>query len=114
VKKITITIDEQFYGELERLAKDMLFDRVSGFLRSLARERILQVHNPLWETPERKILQIEVDNYRELFGYAAEKKLGAVEVFATYAMAQYMRRYPLSTAQKRRVEEIYSIRQNPR
>jgi hypothetical protein len=100
-RKITLTVDEDLYRELAEAARPMGFTRVSNLARWLV---IKGIHRDS-EMTGRKAIEVSVDNYRTLLGYAQEKKLGSVEVFATFAMEQYMSRVPLTEAQKRRVEE---------
>jgi hypothetical protein len=60
-------------------------------------------------TEDDQTIHVPVRNYRELQGYAEERKLGNAAVFAAFAMERYMNQNSLSPAQKRRVEERYGI-----
>jgi hypothetical protein len=104
--KMTLTFEDETMETLRRKAKE------DGVIRPsvLARYLLLRGFKEDMQaeiTDDRKTFEISVDNYRTLLGYAQEKKLGSVEVFAAFAMEQYMSRVPLTEAQKRRVEERY-------
>jgi len=43
---------------------------------------------------------VTVSNYSELADYVDCKKFGGIESFATFAMAQYMAKYPAKAAKK--------------
>ncbi|MDR1316552.1 MAG: hypothetical protein LBK13_06730 [Spirochaetales bacterium] len=101
-KKITITVDEWMYRNLDKAASERGFRRIPALVRYLAANGI---SGGTEAGTDRRCLAVQVDNFRELLGYVEAKKLGSVEVFATYAMAQYMARYPLSGGQKRREGE---------
>jgi hypothetical protein len=51
------------------------------------------------DTPLRT-LSVPHEAYLKFSGYAERKRLGSVDVFASFAMEQYMTRYPLKTAPK--------------
>jgi len=54
---------------------------------------------------ESKSYAFTVKNWREVEAYVEAKKLGSVEVFAGFAMNQYMARFPLTECRKRLIEE---------
>ena len=108
--KMTLTFDEETIEVLRVKAKNEGFMRPALLaryllLRGLRENAAVQFE----EEPDKKTLSVPVDNYRELQGYAEERKLGNAAVFATFAMERYMKQNSLSDAQKRRVEEKYGI-----
>jgi hypothetical protein len=107
MKRITITVNEERFREWEQAAHKMGLDRVSTLLRYLAARGLENQREEFDETADRRIVKVEVDNYREIDGYVRERKLGTVETFAAFAMDQTMKRYPLTAAQRRRVVENY-------
>jgi hypothetical protein len=107
MRKITITVNEERYQEWDAAAKRLGLDRVSTLVRYLAARGLQDQADEYTETVDRRIIRVDVDNYREIEGYVRERKLGSVEHFAVSAIAQTMRRYPLTAVQKRRVVENY-------
>ena len=53
-------------------------------------------------------------NWREIEAYVEAKRLGSVEVFAGFAMEQYLTRYPLTDGQKRQIEKSTGNADTPR
>ena len=100
-KKITITVDEDQYEWLSKTATEKGFVRSANLVRYLA---INGIADEAEISSDKKLIQIKVDNYKDITEYVKGKKLTSVEVFAVYAMAQYMDRSPLTEAQKQRVE----------
>ena len=111
--KMTLTFDEETIETLKAKAKEEGFMRPALLARYLLvrglRENFeAQLEEPK-DDPDKKTIVLEVNNYRQLQGYAEERKLGNVSIFAGYAMERYMKQNSLSDAQKRRVEERYGI-----
>jgi len=52
-----------------------------------------------------KTYNFTLKEWHEVEGYVEEKSLSSVEVFAAFAMKQYMNKYPLSTSGKRRIDK---------
>ena len=104
--KMTLTFDDETMETLRRKAREEGFVRPSVFTRYLLLQGLKKNMQAAIDD-EKKSFEISVDNYRSLLGYVQEKKLGSVEIFAAFAMEQYMSRVPLTEAQKRRVEERY-------
>lgn len=98
-KVIAITVSGDEYRLLEKAAEAEGIKCVG----TLARRYVLRAAGLRQADGERRTVEVPVDNYRELESYVALKKLGSVAVFATYAMAQTMARYPLTEAQKAKV-----------
>ena len=74
-RKILITVSEEQYKALEKMAEERGLGRVS----------------------------VLVNNYRELAGYVEQKRFGSIESFATFAMESVMQRNQLTEAQKARI-----------
>ncbi|MGL4986555.1 MAG: hypothetical protein ACRC5H_05375, partial [Treponemataceae bacterium] len=55
-------------------------------------------------TDEKNVL-VPLSNWKDVEGYIREKGFGQVESFATFAMSQYMSRFPLTEGQKARIEK---------
>ena len=106
--KMTLTFNDETMETLRKKAKADGFERPSLLARYLM-VRALKEDTQAEISEDHKVIQVPVENYRELQGYAEERKLGNVAVFATFAMYQYMNRNSLSDAQKRRIEERYGI-----
>jgi hypothetical protein len=106
--KMTLTFNDETMETLRTKAKADGFERPSLLARYLL-VRGLKEDMQAEITDDRKTVEVPVDNYRELKGYVEEKALGSVEVFAKFAMAQYMSRNALTAAQKQRVEAKYQI-----
>jgi len=110
--KMTLTFDERTIETLNAKAKKEGFARSSQLVRyllvrSLEEEEITQVQPK--EESDKRTIHLEVNNYRELQGYAEERKLGNVAVLAVFSMERYMKQNSLSEAQKHRVEAKYGI-----
>ena len=90
-RKILITVTEEQYHALESLAQEAGLERVSILAKS---EVIKSVWNKLDPNGNKKSLFVSVSNYRELEDYVGSKKFGSIESFATFAMEQYMTKYP--------------------
>lgn len=101
-KKVTIVIDDDDFLLLEKRAKNEGFGRVSGLARYLI---VSGLNERCDDNTNKKIIQVSVDNYQELSGYAKAKKLNSVSVFAAFAMEKEMVRHPLTPAQKARLEK---------
>jgi hypothetical protein len=54
---------------------------------------------------ESKTYTFTAENWREIEAYVEEKRLGSVEIFSCFAMAQYMARNALTPAQKKRIDK---------
>ncbi|MEL5721558.1 MAG: hypothetical protein P1P59_10625, partial [Treponemataceae bacterium] len=76
-------------------------ERVSVLVKSQAIKGIV---NGRKSEDERTIL-VPVKNYRELAGYAEQKRFGSLASFCTFAMEQHMQRNQLTEAQKLRIEK---------
>lgn len=96
-RKISITVSEELHRALEKEADEQGLGMVSIFVKSVAAK---SVQNRLAADGDRKFLTLTVSNFRELSDYVEAKKFGSIESFATFAMAQYMTKYP-SKAGKR-------------
>jgi hypothetical protein len=102
--KMTLTFNDETMETLRKKAKEEGFGRPSLLARYLM-VRGLKENVPTEINDDHQVLHVPVNNYRSLRGYVEEKGLGSVEVFATFAMAQYMSRNALTPAQKQRVDE---------
>ena len=100
-KKILITVSEEQYKVLEREAEMRGLSRVSVLVKS---EVVKSILNRLEPNGNKKSLSVEVTNYHELSDYVESKKFGSIESFATFAMAQYMTKYPAKTREKAELE----------
>ncbi|MDR0583591.1 MAG: hypothetical protein LBG57_04490 [Treponema sp.] len=107
--KMTLTFDEETIETLRSKAREEGFMRPSLLVRYLLLRGLKENADAELEETDNKTIPVKVDNYRELLGYVQEKKMGSVEFLATFAMGQYMGRFPLSETQKRRVKERYGI-----
>jgi hypothetical protein len=98
--KMTLTFDEETIETLRTKAKEEGFMRAPVFARYLLCRGL---RDDIQAEPggEQKVLRVPVNNYREIKEYVEEKQLGNVNIFAAFAMKQYMTRYPLKTALKR-------------
>jgi len=61
-----------------------------------------------------KSYTVKVKNWREVEAYVEAKRLGSVEVFAGFAMAGYLTKYPLTEGQRRQIEESVGNADTPR
>ena len=67
--------------------------------------------NERFEQPdtESKTYTIRAKNWREIEAYVEAKQLGSVEVFAAFAMKQYLTKYPLTDGQRKQIEKSIGI-----
>ena len=98
--KMTLTFENETMETLRRKAREEGFVRPSVLaryllLRGLREDMRVEIDD------DQQTLQVPVNNYREIKEYVEEKQLGNVDIFAAFAMKQYMTRYPLKTALKR-------------
>jgi hypothetical protein len=98
--KITLTFEHETMETLQRKAREDGFVRPSILARYLLLRGLKEDINAEIND-DRQVIQVAVNNYREIKDYVAEKQLGNINVFAAFAMKQYMTRYPLKTAAKR-------------
>ena len=97
--KMTLTFDEETVETLRDKAKKEGFIRPSLLVRYLLLRSLRESSSAeIEESPDTKTITVQVKNYRELKAYVDAKRLGSLEVLATFAMEQYMTRYPLKTA----------------
>jgi hypothetical protein len=99
--KMTLTFENEAMETLRRKAKEEGFVRPSVLaryllLRGLREDMRVEIDD------DQQTLRVPVNNYREIKEYVDEKQLGNINVFAAFAMKQYMTRYPLKTASKGR------------
>ncbi len=100
-RKILITVTEEQYETLERSATAQGLSRVSMLVKS---EAIKSVQSEIAPNGNRKTVHIFVTNYRELADYVDSKKFGSIGSFATFAMEQYMTKYPAKSKKKAEME----------
>ena len=98
--KMTLTFENETMETLRRKAREEGFVRPSVLaryllLRGLREDMRVEIDD------DQQTLQVPVNNYREIKEYVEEKQLGNIDIFAAFAMKQYMTRYPLKTALKR-------------
>jgi hypothetical protein len=98
--KMTLTFEDETMATLRRKAKEDGFVRPSVLARYLLLRGLKEDMKPEI-TDDQQVIQVAVNNYREIKDYVTEKQLGNINVFAAFAMKQYMTRYPLKTAPKR-------------
>lgn len=101
-RKILITVSEDQYKALEKMAEERGLGRVSVLAKS---EVIKSAFNWTEPTEDKKTITVHVNNYRELAGYVEQKRFGSIESFATFAMESVMQRNQLTEAQKARIEK---------
>lgn len=99
-RKILITVSEEQYAALERMAEERGLGRVSILAKS---EVVQAAFNWAEPTEDKKTITVHVSNYRELAGYVEQKRFGSIESFATFAMESVMQRNQLTEAQKARI-----------
>jgi hypothetical protein len=63
---------------------------------------------------ESKSYTFTAKNWREIEAYVEVKRLGSVEVFAAFAIEQYLSRYPPTAGQKRQIEKSIGNADIPR
>ncbi len=90
-KRIVISLTAEQYDKVEKKA-EFVGLKVSSYIKSEAVKQSCQADG------KNRIIIIEVDNYSELVDYACSKKFGNVESFITFAVNQYMTRYPVKNA----------------
>lgn len=100
-RKILITVTEEQYKALEKMATERGLVRVSVLAKS---EVLKSVQDRLQPNGNEKTLAVNVTNYRELFDYVNCKKFGSIESFATFAMEQYMTKYPAKSKKSAAME----------
>ncbi|MDR0585361.1 MAG: hypothetical protein LBG57_13595 [Treponema sp.] len=98
--KMTLTFDDETMETLRRKAREEGFVRPSVFTRYLLLQG-LKKNMQAEIDDDRQVIRVEVDNYREIKAFVCNKKFGTVDVFANFAMAQYMSKYPRKTAAER-------------
>ena len=99
-KKVLITVTDEQYKALERMAEERGLGRVSVLAKS---EVVKAAFNWLEPNEDKKTITLHVNNYRELAGYVEQKRFGSIESFATFAMESVMQRNQLTEAQKARI-----------
>jgi hypothetical protein len=102
--KMTLTFENETMETLRRKAREEGFVRPSVLaryllLRGLREDMRVEIDD------DEQTLRVPVNNYREIKEYVDEKQLGNVNIFAAFAMKQYMTRYPLKTASKKQDRE---------
>jgi hypothetical protein len=102
--KMTLTFENETMETLRRKAKEEGFNRPSALARYLLL-RGLRDDMKAEIDEDQQTLRVPVNNYREIKEYVDEKQLGNINIFAAFAMKQYMTRYPLKTAPKRQDRE---------
>jgi hypothetical protein len=102
--KMTLTFDEETIKTLRTKAKEEGFMRPSVLARYILL-RGLREDIQTSQGEEQRELRVPVNNYREIKEYVEEKQLGNVNIFAAFAMKQYMTRYPLKTSLKTQDKE---------
>lgn len=96
-RKILITVTDEQYKALEKESERRGLGRVSVLAKS---EVVKSVLNALAANGDEKSLSIDVTNYLELAEYVSCKKFGSIGSFATFAMEQYMTKYPAKARKK--------------
>jgi c-di-AMP phosphodiesterase-like protein len=102
--KMTLTFEDETMETLRRKAKEEGFIRPSVLARYLLL-RGLKEDMQAEIADDHQVIHVAVNNYREIKDYIDEKQLGNINVFAAFAMKQYMTRYPVKTAPKRQDRE---------
>lgn len=100
-KKVLITVTDEQYKALERSATAQGLSRVSMLVKSVA---VKSVQNEIQPNENKRTVLVPVTNYRELSDYVDCKKFGSIESFATFAMEQYMMKYPAKSKKKAETE----------
>jgi hypothetical protein len=91
--KMTLTFDNNIMETLRHRTITGGFIRPSVFARHLILRGLRE--DLVDETDDDcQVIRVQVDNYREIKDFVKNKKLGTVGVFANFAMAQYMSKYP--------------------
>lgn len=99
-KKILITVSEDIHRALEKLADEQGL-RISTFVKA---EVVKMARSAEPASEDRQRIYIDVTNYRELSDYMECKKFGSIGSFATFAMEQYMTKYPAKAKKKEELE----------
>ncbi|MDR2942796.1 MAG: hypothetical protein LBV17_09425 [Treponema sp.] len=100
MQKMTLTLPPEVIDTLKQKAKSEGLLSHTTFARAIILKELQSVVDSNSIT-----IKVPVKNFKELKAYVDAKKLGSLEVFATYAMELAMSRAPLSEAQKARVVE---------
>jgi hypothetical protein len=100
--KMTLTFDDQTIDILRRRALVEGFFKPSIYARHLLWRGIQENSMASVEDEDHQTIRVAVNNFREIKAYVDEKQLGNINIFAAFAMKQYMTRYPLKTALKTR------------
>ena len=95
-KRISIVISDEQFSTLERMAEAQGL-RATAFAKSELVKMVLA--NGAADGNRKKVL-LDVTNYRELSDYMECKKFGSIGSFATFAMEQYMTKYPAKARKK--------------
>jgi hypothetical protein len=98
--KKLVQLQFQMYEEAMTALKDLASKK--GISPNILARLIIHEYF-LPEAEDSKIVTVPVKNYRELQEYVETKKLGSIGVFAGFAMAQYITKYPLTESQKRQI-----------
>jgi hypothetical protein len=93
-KQIKISIDDETFAALEARANAMGLFSAAPLVRACIKQKFGGKDASL------RSVSVPCEAYSEFLRYAEGKRLGSVEVFAAFAMEQYMNRYPLKTAPK--------------
>lgn len=109
-RKILITVTNEQYEALEKMAEKNGLGRVSVLAKS---EVVKAAFNWLEPSEDKKTIAIRVGNYRELANYVEQKRFGSIESFATFAMESVMQRNQLTEAQKARIGKLSNKRNHP-
>ncbi len=100
-RKILITVTEEQHEALERSAAMQGLSRISTLVKSIA---IKFIQNDIAPDGNKRTVLVPVTNYREILDYVDCKKFGSIESFATFAMEQYMTKYPSKAKKKAETE----------
>jgi hypothetical protein len=99
VQKVLLTFKPDVIETLRQRAEAEGIFTLSTYVRALI---IRSLNKEIKQQDENnKIVEVPVKNYSELKAYAEAKRLGSVEVLATFAMDRYMLQYPLKTPLQR-------------
>lgn len=97
-KTLSIALEIDIYEELKEHCKNKTLRSI--YVRGLI-EKALKKNNKHLDSENRseglKTIKIKIDNYKELDEYIKAKKIGNIKSFATFAMAQYMSRFPVNS-----------------
>ena len=104
-RKVSITVDDALYEEMDKRARMEGFERVPILIRYLITREMKESES----SENRKAVTVLLDNYDEIASYVREKKFGKPEYFAAYAMEYYMNKNQLSAAQRARIERSVEV-----